>query len=150
MSHSYLGVFVHYVFSTKHRQPWIDPSLEERLWPYVGGIARSNNMKALAIGGVSDHLHGLISLPSTISVADGVRLLKAGSSKWIHDEFSAYAEFNWQDGYGAFSVSPSEIDSVIAYIKNQKEHHRRKSFKEEFLEFLDKSRVEYDPRYVFC
>jgi len=149
MSHSYLGVFVQYVFSTKNRQPWIDSSLEERLWPYVGGIARSNNMKALAVGGASDHLHSLISLPSTLSVADAVRLLKAGSSKWIHDQFSTYADFSWQDGYGSFSVSPSQIDSVIAYIKNQKEHHRCKTFKEEFLEFLDKSGVEYNPRYVF-
>ena len=149
MSHSYVSNFVHYIFSTKERRPTIDPELESRLWPYVGGIARQNDMKALAVGGVSDHLHVLVSLPATLSVAKAIQLIKGGSSKWIHDEFPEHRTFAWQDGYGAFSVSASQIEAVTAYIHNQKEHHRRKTFQDEFLEFLDKHGVEYDRRYVF-
>jgi REP element-mobilizing transposase RayT len=106
-------------------------------------------MKALAIGGTSDHLHTLISLPATMSVAKAIQLLKGGSSKWVHDNSPGYQKFSWQEGYGAFSVSASQKDKTIAYIRGQKEHHRRRTFQDEFLEFLDKHGVEYDPRYVF-
>lgn len=149
MSHAYVSNFVHYVFSTKGRCSAIDPELESRLWPYVGGIARENDMKALAVGGVSDHLHALVSLPATLSVAKAIQLIKGGSSKWIHDQFPRHRTFAWQEGYGAFSVSASQIEAVTAYIHNQREHHRKKTFQEEFLEFLDRHGVEYDPRYVF-
>jgi len=149
MSHSYVSNFVHYIFSTKERRPEIDPELESRLWPYIGGIARKNDMKALAVGGISDHLHALVSLPATLSVAKAIQLIKGGSSKWIHDEFPEHRTFAWQEGYGAFSVSASQIEAVKSYIHNQKEHHRRKTFQEEFLEFLDKHGVDYEPRYVF-
>ena len=91
----------------------------------------------------------LLSLPATMSFAKALQLIKGGSSKWIHDNFSRYKEFEWQEGYGAFSVSASQVKKTVAYIQGQKEHHRKKTFQEEFLEFLDKHGVEYDPRYVF-
>jgi putative transposase len=140
---------MHCTFSTKERAPIIDPELESRLWPYLGGIARENKMRALSIGGTEDHLHGLLSLPGTMSFAKAVQLIKGGSSKWVHDNFAKYKKFEWQEGYGAFSVSASQVKRTMAYIQNQKEHHRRKTFQEEFLEFLVKHGVKYDPQYLF-
>ena len=149
MPHSYVSNFVHYVFSTRERFPFIDQELESRLWPYIGGIARENGMKALAVGGMTDHVHALLSLPATLSVAKAIQLIKGGSSKWVHDQWPRPRKFAWQDGYGAFSVGASQVKSVIHYIDEQKEHHRKRTFEEEFLEFLEKYSVEYDPRYVF-
>jgi putative transposase len=149
MSHSFVSNLMHCTFSTKERLPFIDSELESRLWPYIGGIARENRIKALAIGGTNDHLHALMSLPSTVSFAKAVQLIKGGSSKWIHEMFEKYKRFEWQEGYGAFSVSASQASRTVAYINNQKEHHRKRTFQEEFLELLDKHGVEYDSRYVF-
>lgn len=149
MSHAYVSNLVHCVFGTKERFPFIDSSSESRLWPYVGGIARENKMKALAIGGTTDHIHTLLSLPPTMNIAKAVQLSKGGSSKWIHDTFRESRNFAWQEGYGAFSVSSSQMKKTVAYIEGQKEHHRKKSFQEEFIEFLDKHCIEYDRRYVF-
>lgn len=149
MPHSYVSNLMHCIFSTKERFPFIDGNLESRLWPYIGGIARENKMRALAIGGTADHVHTLLTLPGTMSVAKAVQLIKGGSSKWVHDTFTQYRKFTWQDGYGAFSVSASQADKTIAYIKGQKEHHRKRTFEEEFIEFLEKHGVEYDRRYVF-
>jgi len=140
---------MHCTFSTKERYPFIDSELELRLSPYLGGIARENHMKALAIGGTSDHVHALLSLPGTMSFAKAVQLIKGGSSKWVHDTFSRYKKFEWQEGYGAFSVSASQARKTIAYIQSQKEHHRKRTFQEEFLDLLDKHGIEYDSRYVF-
>ena len=148
MSHSYVSNLMHCTFSTKDRYPAIDSELESRLWPYLGGIARENRMKALAIGGTADHVHALMSLPGMMSFSRAVQLIKGGSSKWIHETFSNQKKFAWQEGYGAFSVSASQIPKTIAYINNQKEHHRRKSFQEEFLELLNKHGIEFDPRYI--
>jgi len=106
-------------------------------------------MKALAIGGTTDHLHALLSLPGMMSFAKAVQLIKGGSSKWINDTFPGAKKFAWQEGYGAFSVSASQVPKTIAYINNQKEHHRKKTFQEEFLELLTKHGIEYDQRYVF-
>ena len=149
MPHSYVSNLVHYVFSTKERFPFIDQELESRLWPYMGGIARENGMKALSVGGTTDHVHALLSLPATLSVAKAIQLIKGGSSKWVHDQFPNHRKFEWQEGYGAFSVGASQMMSVINYINNQKAHHRKRTFEEEFLEFLDKYGVKYDKRYVF-
>ena len=149
MSHSYVSNLMHCTFSTKDRYPAIDSELESRLWPYLGGIAKENRMKALAIGGTADHVHALLSLPGMMSFAKAVQLIKGGSSKWIHDTFPNQKKFAWQEGYGAFSVSASQVPKTVAYITNQKEHHRKKSFDEEFLELLKKHGIEFDPRYVF-
>ena len=149
MSHAYVSNLMHCTFSTKDRVPLIDSDLESRLWPYLGGIARENRMKALAIGGTSDHVHALLSLQGMMSFAKAVQLIKGGSSKWVHDTFPGQKKFGWQEGYGAFSVSPSQAPKTIAYINNQKEHHRRKTFQEEFLDLLKKHGIEFDSRYVF-
>ena len=149
MSHSYVSNLMHCVFSTKERLPLITPELEPRLWPYLGGIARENKMKAIAIGGTTDHVHGSLSLPATMSFAKAVQLIKGGSSKWVHDSFRDHRRFAWQEGYGAFSVSSSQVNKTIAYINRQKEHHRRRTFEDEFFDLLDKHGVEYDRRYVF-
>lgn len=150
MSHSYVSNLMHCTFSTKERYPFIDSQLESDIWPYIGGIARKHRMKALAIGGTVDHLHALLSLPSVMSFAKAVQLIKGGSSKWIHDSFPRYRKFEWQEGYGTFSVSASQAKRTIAYIENQKDHHRKRTFQEEFLKLLDKHCVGYDLRYVFC
>jgi putative transposase len=106
-------------------------------------------MRAIAIGGTVDHLHTPLSLLATLDVAKAVQLIKGGSSKWVHDNFPEHRKFAWQDGYGAFSVSASQLDKTVAYINRQKEHHRKRTFEEEFIEFLDKHGVEYDRRYFF-
>jgi putative transposase len=149
MSHAFVSNLIHCIFSTKERAPYIDFELESRLWPYIGGIARENRMKALAIGGTTDHIHSLLSLPSTLSVAKAVQLIKGGSSKWVHDSFPRHRNFGWQEGYGAFSVSVSQRQRTISYINDQKDHHRKRNFQEEFLDFLVKHGIEFDPRYVF-
>ena len=146
---SYVSSYYHCVFSTKERRPLIDPQLRERLWPFLGGIARQNEMKAIAIGGVSDHVHMLISLPSTISIAKALQLIKGGSSKWVHETFPDHGLFGWQVKYGAFSVSVSQLDRTIQYIRQQEQHHRKMSFQEEFLALLKKHRIEYDERYLW-
>jgi putative transposase len=149
MAHSYISSLYHVVFSTKERRKQIDAGLQTRLWPYLGGIARENDMKALAVGGVEDHVHLLVSLPSTLAVAKALQLLKGGSSKWIHDEFAARCDFAWQEGYGAFSIGVSQIDDTVRYIANQAEHHRAKTFEEEFIAFLERHGIAYDPRHVW-
>lgn len=149
MSHSFVSNLMHCTFSTKERYPFINSELEQRLWPYVGGIARENKMRALAIGGTADHLHALLSLPGMMSFAKAVQLIKGGSSKWVHDTFAEEKKFGWQEGYGAFSVSVSQVPKTIAYINNQKEHHRKKTFEEEFIELLRRHNVDFDSRFVF-
>ena len=149
MPHSYVSNLMHCVFSTKERLPFITPELESRLWPYIGGIARENKMKAIAVGGTVDHVHALLSLPAMMSFAKAVQLIKGGSSKWIHDTFDEHRKFAWQEGYGAFSVSSSQLEKTIAYIRRQKEHHCKRSFQDEFIDLLDKHGIEYDRRYVF-
>jgi REP element-mobilizing transposase RayT len=116
----------------------------DRLWPYLGGIARENKMKALAIGGAADHVHMLISLPATLSVAKAVQLLKGNSSKWIHETFSKLRSFQWQEGYGAFSIGISGVDATVRYIRSQPEHHRTKTFKEEVTSMLRKHGFDFD------
>lgn len=149
MSHTYNCQLMHCVFSTKERRPIITPDLQSRLWPYIGGIARENKMKAIAIGGVEDHIHLLLSLPSTLSIAKAMQLIKGGSAKWIHDTFPQHNAFAWQEGYGAFSVGISGVDRTAAYIENQPARHSRTGFKTEFVEFLKKHRIEYDERYIW-
>ncbi len=149
MAHTYTNLLIHYVFSTKNRERVITEELQDRLWPYMGGIARENNMKALAIGGTEDHVHLLLSLPATLSVAKAVQLIKGGASNWVHDIFPNFTNFQWQEGYGAFTVSISHVNDTIAYISAQKEHHQVKTFQEEYLVFLKKHNIEYDERYIW-
>lgn len=149
MAHTFSYCLVHYVFSTKNRTGLLSEDVRERLWPYIGGIARTNDIKALAVGGTEDHVHVLVSLPKTISISKGAQLLKGGSSKWIHETFPTLRSFAWQAGYGAFTIGRSGVDATVAYIRNQQEHHRTSTFEEEFIAFLEKHEIEFDPRYVF-
>ena len=149
MSHSYCSCLVHYAFSTKGRERIISADLRFRLCPYMGGIARENDMKAMAIGGTDDHMHLLVSLPSTLAVAKGVQLIKGGSSKWIHDTFPDLCNFTWQEGYGAFSISVSGVADTTAYINNQHQHHRTRTFQQELIAFLRRHSIQYHERYIW-
>ena len=140
--HSFISCHLHVVFSSKDRRKLITPDLQKRLWPYLGGIARECKMKAME--GVEDHVHMLLSLPATLAISKTVQLLKGNSSKWIHDTFPEHHGFGWQEGYGAFSIGVSGIADTVAYIRNQAEHHRAKTFQEEFVAFLKKHDMEYD------
>ena len=144
--HSFVSCFVHCVWSTKERRSLITPELQQRLWPYLGGIARENGIKALAVGGAEDHIHALLSIPSTLSVAKSIQLLKGNSSKWIHETFPEHGGFEWQEGYGVFSIGISGIKSTIEYIEAQAEHHRKLSFREELEAFLKRHGIEYVQR----
>ena len=144
--HSFVSCFLHCVFATKERRPVIKPDLQKRLWPYLGGIARENKMRAMIVGGVEDHVHVLLSLPSTLSVAKALQLLKGNSSKWIHETFPEHQGFEWQEGYGAFSIGISGVEDTVQYIKNQAEHHRKLTFREEVEAFLRKHGLEYVER----
>jgi REP element-mobilizing transposase RayT len=150
MANTYTTLLVHYVFSTKRREKIIKGIMQERLWPYIGGIARENKMKAHAVGGTEDHVHLLLSLPATISVSKAIQLIKGGSSIWINNTFPDYnKKFRWQEGYGAFTVGISHIEDTISYINNQKEHHKVKTFQEEYIAFLKKHNIKYDEKYVW-
>jgi REP element-mobilizing transposase RayT len=142
--HSFASCIIHCVWSTKNREPWLTPDLRERLWPYLGGIAKKNQMKTLAIGGVADHVHILLSLPAALSVAKAMQLLKGNSSKWIRETFPKMRCFAWQEGYGAFSVGISSVDATVIYINNQTQHHRKRSFLEEFMAMLQKHHFDYE------
>ncbi len=115
----------------------------------MGGIARENKIKPISIGGTIDHAHMLISIPAVLPVAKAVQLVKGGSSKWVHDNFGPLRNFAWQEGYAAFSVGPSQVDLVVDYIARQEEHHKVKSFQEEYLSYLKEYGIEYDERYVW-
>lgn len=149
MAHSFISQLMHCVFSTKERRPMITPEIQPRLFQYIGGIARENKMKLLAAGGVDDHVHLLVSMPSTISISKAMQLIKGGSSKWLHETFPKSHLFQWQEGYGAFSIVISDVERTIAYINHQAEHHGKMDFKTEFLAFLKKHEIEYDERYIF-
>jgi putative transposase len=147
MGHTYIANFVHCVFSTKDRQNTIPPELKEKLWAYLLGIANNLRIKTLAVGGTANHIHMLIALPPTMPIAEAVQKLKANSSRWLGEQGLT---FQWQEGYGAFSVSPSLIDAVQKYIRNQEERHRKRNFEEEFRALLDKSGVAYEAEKLFA
>jgi putative transposase len=149
MAHSYTKCLYHCVFSTKERRNLIPREFEDRLWAYIGGIARTNGFRALSVGGTSCHAHALLSLPATMPIASAVQLVKAGSSKWLHEEFPALRVFAWQEGYGAFSIGVSQVDDTVRYIARQAEHHHTQTFEDELLAILQKCGIEYDERYVF-
>lgn len=145
MSHSYSSNRVHVIFSTKERRPCLLDDFQPKLWAYIAGIAHNQNFEAMIIGGVRDHVHALVVLPPTMPLAKAVQFLKGSSSKWINE---TRGEFSWQEGYGAFSVSASQTADVVRYIKDQRTHHEKTSFEEEFVEFLTKYGVSYEPEHV--
>ena len=144
---TFLGI--HFVFSTKNRMSIIDNTMKERLYSYIGGIIRELDGKLIEINAMPEHIHFYTYMPKTVSVSKFIEIVKANSSKWVHATFPEKDNFGWQDGYGAFSVSKSAEDTVIQYIRNQHEHHRKKSFQEEFIDFLKKYGIEYDENYIW-
>lgn len=149
MPHTYSSNLVHCVFSTKNRMRWIKPELQPKLWSYIGGIARNHSFQTLAVGGTEDHAHVLLLLPTSISVAKAMQTIKAASSKWLHETHQGLADFAWQEAYGAFSVSVSHANDTVSYIINQAEHHAKRDFQQEFLAFLKKHNIQYDPAHVW-
>jgi len=126
----------------------ITPNLQQRLWPYLGGIARANKIAAIEVGGVEDHVHILLSLPPTLSISKAIQFLKGNSSKWIHETFSEHRTFEWQEGYGAFSIGVSGIEATVEYIRKQAVHHRTLNVREEFIEFLKKHNMPYEDKML--
>ncbi len=149
MATAYTVLHVHYTFSTKGRKKILTEEIRSRLWPYLAAIANENSMKALAAGGVEDHVHLLLSLPAKTSPARAIQIMKTASSKWIRATFPGMKTFHWQEGYGAFSISVSRVKRTVEYIKNQEEHHQAKTFKEEYLNFLKINGIEPEEPFVF-
>ena len=135
MANTYTSLHYHFTFSTKNREPWITTEIESRVWAYIGGV--------------EDHIHAVVMAPPTLSPSHIAQYLKGDSSKWIHEEFPKLRLFEWQDGYGGFTVSKSHLPDVIQYVKNQRAHHKKRTFQQEYLELLAKHGVDYDERYVW-
>ncbi len=148
MAGTFSRLLYHVVFSTKYRTPFIDPKVRTELYPYLEGIVRNLGGWLLALGGMPDHVHLLIRLKPDMPVSDLVRDLKANSSKWIHEQKGLPADFAWQKGYAAFTVSESQEGAVRSYIRNQEKHHRRITFEEELVSLLRKHGIEFDPTYL--
>ncbi len=149
MGQSLVKNYIHLIFSTKHRAHFINPPVDEELYSYLGGICNKLECQVIKVGGYKDHVHILCMLSKKIALMKLMEELKSNSSKWIKSKGEGYENFYWQEGYGAFSINPSEIATVITYISNQNDHHRRKTFQDEYRAFLKKYNVEYDERYVW-
>jgi putative transposase len=149
MPQSLSRVLIHLVFSTKYREPVLAPAVRVELHPYMAVVLRENGCPSLQVGGVEDHVHLLFALSRTLSIAEVVEIVKTSSSKWLKTRGPGLADFHWQNGYGAFSVSSSGAATVTAYIQRQEEHHRKRKFQEEFRSFLRRHKVAWDERYVW-
>ena len=148
MASTFTNLLYHAVFSTKDRVPAIHEGVRERLYEYMGGIIRGERGVLLEIGGVPDHVHLLMKLKSDMAIAEIVRLIKSNSSKWLNDSNGPTGRFEWQTGYGAFSVSESQVRKVRKYIQTQESHHAKVSFRDELIALLEKHGIEYDERYL--
>lgn len=146
MSHTYFQDVVHIVFSTKGRQKIIPIKMKHRLWSYAAGICKRQSVFVHAIGGMEDHIHLLLQFPPTVLISKAIMTLKVNSSRWMSSQMGRFA---WQQGYGGFSVSKSNIAAVVRYIEEQERHHKNMTFEEEYIALLKKHEIEYDPRYVF-
>ena len=149
MPQSLSKVYVHIIFSTKNRQNLIDDRIENSLYEYLGGICKGLECNPVKVGGHKNHVHLLCLLSRNVAQMKLLEEIKKQSSKWIKTKGQAYSNFYWQDGYGIFSINPTETDKVIDYIQLQQEHHKHKSFQDEFIAFLKKYQVEYDERYIW-
>ncbi|MFD2908160.1 IS200/IS605 family transposase [Flavobacterium ardleyense] len=149
MANTYTQIHVRFVFAVKYRNGLIHSSFKEELYQYIAGIIKKNNHKLLAINGVEDHIHIFIGMRPTQSISDLLQDIKGSSSKWINEKKFLKVKFEWQEGYGAFSYSKSHVANVIRYIQNQEVHHKKESFKDEYLKFLEAFAIEYDERYIF-
>ena len=149
MPNTYSQIYIHFVFAVQSRDALIDAQWRESLYQYIGGIVRKRNQHAVAIGGIHDHVHLLVSMNPTISPSDLIADVKRTTSKWINENHLVLGRFAWQEGFGAFSYAKSQIDNVIRYIQNQEEHHRKITFREEYIDFLKAFGVEFDEKYIF-
>lgn len=149
MPQSFVAAFYHLIWSTKARVAQIDADLAPRMYEYLGGLLRARNSHLLAAGGMPDHVHLLVSLSKELALSEAMREIKALSSKWVHETFPKKESFGWQTGYGAFSVSLSNVEAVKAYLAGQAEHHKARTFQEEFVEFLRRHQIPYDPKYIW-
>jgi putative transposase len=149
MGHTYANVLLHVVFSAKDRWPLISESFRPRLYEYMCGVARSEFGRALTVGGTDNHIHGLLSVGTDLSIGEMLAKWKSLSSGWVHKTFPDAADFAWQTGYGAFSVSQSNAEKVIRYIESQAEHHKRLTFEEEFTALLKRHGVQFDPQRIW-
>ena len=149
MANTYTQIYIQIVFAVKGRQNLIAKENREELHKFITGIITNRGQKLFAVFAMPDHVHILVSIGPTILISDLVRDIKAGSSKFINDKKWINGKFNWQEGYGAFSYSKSSVDSVVKYILNQEEHHKKKKFKDEYLDLLEKFEIEYDQKYLF-
>jgi putative transposase len=149
MADTLTNLLFHIVFSTKDREPLIRPAFRDELEKYIAGTIRNERGVLLGVGGMPDHLHLVTKFKPDRSVADMVRLIKANSSKWVNEEHGAAGRFAWQNGYGAFTVSQSQLEAVFSYVANQEEHHQIRSFQDEYREFLIKHGVEFDEKYLW-
>lgn len=149
MSHAFANVLVHLIFATKDRLPLITGEIRSELHAYVGGMVREAGGIALIVNGTANHVHILAKVPTNVSLAECMRDMKANSSRWVHEKWPHHRDFAWQTGYGAFSVSRSKVDAVAQYIAAQEEHHKKVPFEQEFLAFLRKNGVEYDPKFLW-
>jgi len=149
MSGSFTSLGTHFVFSTKNRMPIISNDVSSRLCAYIGGIIRELGGILIEINTMPEHIHFYVYMPKTVSVSKFMEIVKANSSKWVHVTFLKKKDFGWQDGYGAFSVSKSSEDKVIQYIRNQQQHHRKRSYQEEFVDLLNKYDITFDEKYIW-
>jgi putative transposase len=149
MANTYTQIHIHFVFAVKFRNGIIRSEWKDSLYKYTAGIIQNNNHKLLAINGMSDHIHILIGLRPSQSISDLMKDVKQSSSKWINENKLVNGHFEWQEGYGAFCHSKSQIDKVVNYIKNQELHHKKLTFREEYLDFLKKFEVDYEERFIF-
>jgi REP-associated tyrosine transposase len=147
MSHTYSNILIHVLFSTDKRQPFLDSRIRPGLFSYMAGILKRLGCAPLLINGVADHVHILLALPPKLCLADVLEKLKANSSKWLHENFPHQRRFAWQAGYAAFSVSPSNRERVLKYIAGQERHHKKRNYREEVVEFLEKSGMKIDARW---
>ena len=149
MANTYTQLHIHLIFVTQYRNASISYKFEKRLYEYLIAIIQNHNHKVLAINGMPDHIHILLGLRPNQSISELVQFVKSSSSKWINDEKLTNTKFAWQEGFGAFSYSKSDVEKVIKYIKNQKTHHSKTSFKDEYLKILQNTGVDFDPKYIF-
>jgi len=149
MANTYTQLYVQFVFATKFRTASLHPDWDERLRMYISVIVKNNGHKLIAINNVPDHLHMFVGLDPKQSISDLMRVVKGDSSEWINEKRLTPVKFQWQEGYGAFTYSRSQVDAVVKYIENQQEHHKRISFTEEYIEMLQKFAVHYDEQYIF-
>lgn len=149
MSNTYTQIHLQFVFAVKYRRSVIESSWKDELYKYITGIIQNNKHKLLSINGMPDHIHILIGMRPTQSVSDLLQDIKGNSSKWINDKRFTKSKFEWQEGYGAFSYGKSQIKDVMAYIENQEQHHKKRTFREEYLDFLEKFEIDYNEKYIF-